>query len=75
MSNSNEQVMPLSFILSDTRIEVQDYDYIEWSFIGNSLIQKREEFHEQIDFYKSYDNQHHLITKLLIDIIEQETPE
>ncbi|CAF1504252.1 unnamed protein product [Rotaria sordida] len=50
--------------------EIQEYDYIEWSSIGIDLIQKRKEFREQIDLYKTYDNQHHLLTKLLIDIIE-----
>jgi hypothetical protein len=53
-----------------SREETQDYDYIEWSSNGNVLIQKREEFRSQIDLYKTYDNQHHLITKLLIEIIE-----
>ncbi|CAF0979381.1 unnamed protein product [Rotaria sordida] len=53
-----------------SREETQDYDYIEWSLIGDFLIQKRQEFREQIDLYKTYDNQHHLITKLLIEIIE-----
>ncbi|CAF4344411.1 unnamed protein product [Rotaria sp. Silwood2] len=31
---------------------------------------KRKQFREQIDLYKTYDNQHPLITKLLIEIIE-----
>ncbi|CAF1138868.1 unnamed protein product [Rotaria sp. Silwood1] len=50
--------------------EMQHYDYIEWSLISNNLIEKRKQFREQIDLYKTYDNQHHLITKLLIEIIE-----
>ncbi|CAF4527786.1 unnamed protein product [Rotaria sp. Silwood2] len=50
--------------------EIEDYDYIEWSSIGSNLIKKRQEFRAQMDLYKTYDNQHHLITKLLIDIIQ-----
>ncbi|CAF3540767.1 unnamed protein product [Rotaria sp. Silwood2] len=50
--------------------EIQDYDYIEWSLVGDNLMQKRQQFREQIDLYKTYDNQHHLVTKLLIEIIE-----
>ncbi|CAF3121516.1 unnamed protein product, partial [Rotaria sp. Silwood2] len=50
--------------------EIEDYDYIEWSSIGSNLIKRRQEFRAQIDLYKTYDNQHHLITKLLIDIIQ-----
>jgi len=50
--------------------DIQDYDYIEWSVNDANLIQKRKDFREQIDLYKTYDNQHHLITKLLIEIIE-----
>ena len=49
---------------------IPDNDYIEWSLSGNNLIKKAKEFREQIDLYKTYDNQHHLITKLLIEIIE-----
>jgi len=59
-----------NFNLFCSRDEIQDYDYIEWSLIGDNLIQKRREFREQIDLYKTYNNQHHLITKLLIEVIE-----
>ncbi|CAF4779022.1 unnamed protein product, partial [Rotaria sp. Silwood2] len=34
--------------------EIQDYDYIEWSFVGDNLIQRRQQFREQIDLYKTY---------------------
>ena len=54
----------------DSNEELQESDYIEWSLVGNNLIEKRKEFCEQIDLYKTYDNQHHLITKLLIEIID-----
>jgi hypothetical protein len=47
-----------------------DDDYIEWSVVGDNLIKKRQEFREQIDLYKTYNNQHHLITRLLIEIID-----
>ncbi|CAF4044787.1 unnamed protein product [Rotaria magnacalcarata] len=50
--------------------EIPDFDYIEWSLIGNNLIEKRKQFREQIDLYKTYDNRHHLITKLLVEIIQ-----
>lgn len=50
--------------------EISDNDYIEWSSVGSDLMKKAKEFREQIDLYKTYDNQHHLITKLLIEIIE-----
>ncbi|CAF0781948.1 unnamed protein product [Rotaria sordida] len=49
---------------------IQDSDYIEWSLIGDNLIKKCKKFREQIDLYKTYDNHHHLITKLLIEIID-----
>ncbi|CAF3868662.1 unnamed protein product [Rotaria sp. Silwood1] len=55
------------FCLQD---ENQEHDYIEWSLVGDNLIQKRQQFREQIDLYKTYDNHHHLVTKLLIEIIE-----
>ena len=47
--------------------EIPDNDYIEWSLTCNNLIKKRKEFRERIDVYKTYDNQHHLITKLLLE--------
>ncbi|CAF1590806.1 unnamed protein product [Rotaria magnacalcarata] len=49
--------------------EIPDCDYIEWSLIGKNLIEKRKQFREQIDLYKTYDNRHHLITKLVFEII------
>ncbi|CAF3524100.1 unnamed protein product [Rotaria sp. Silwood2] len=45
-----------------------DYDYIEWSMVGDDLLDKRREFREAIDLYKTYDN-HHLISKLLVEVI------
>ncbi|CAF1482443.1 unnamed protein product [Didymodactylos carnosus] len=50
--------------------EIPDNIYIIWSINGDNLIKKGKEFCEQIDLYKTYDNQHHLITKLLIEIVE-----
>ncbi|CAF1228282.1 unnamed protein product, partial [Adineta steineri] len=50
--------------------EIPDSDYIQWSLSGNTLIKKAKEFREQIDLYKTYNNQHPLITKLLIEIVE-----
>jgi hypothetical protein len=44
--------------------DIQDIDYIEWSIIAETLLNKRQEFRLQIDLYKTYDNQHHLIKKL-----------
>ncbi|CAF3110068.1 unnamed protein product [Rotaria sp. Silwood2] len=46
-----------------------DYDYIEWSIIGDALLDKRREFRQTIDLYKTYDN-HHLISKLLVEVIQ-----
>ncbi|CAF0991378.1 unnamed protein product [Rotaria sordida] len=45
-----------------------DYDYIEWSIVGDDLLGKRREFREAIDLYKTYDN-HHLVSKLLAEVI------
>jgi hypothetical protein len=56
--------------LYDFEEEIPDYDYIEWSLSGNNLIKKAKKFREQIDLYKTYDNEHHLIKKILIEIIE-----
>jgi hypothetical protein len=57
--------------LFNSSSEIEDSsDYIEWSLIGDDLIKKRQEFREQIDLYKTYDNQHNFITKLLIEIID-----
>ncbi|CAF2617832.1 unnamed protein product [Rotaria sp. Silwood2] len=46
-----------------------DYNYIEWSMIGDDLLDKRREFRRMIDLYKNYDNQH-LISKLLVEVID-----
>ncbi|CAF3643857.1 unnamed protein product [Rotaria sp. Silwood1] len=45
-----------------------DYDYIEWSMVGDDLLGKRREFRQAIDLYKTYDN-HHLVSKLLAEVI------
>ncbi|CAF1024331.1 unnamed protein product, partial [Rotaria sordida] len=45
-----------------------DYDYIEWSVVGDDLLGKRREFRQAIDLYKTYDN-HHLISKLVAEVI------
>ena len=42
-----------------------DNDYIEWSLNSDYLIDKAKQFRREIDLYKTYDNHHHLITKLL----------
>ena len=44
-----------------------DYNYIEWSLVGNDLLEKRREFLQAIDLYKTYDN--HLVSKLLAEVI------
>ena len=49
--------------------QIGDIEYIQWSFEKDDLIVKRREFRKQIDLYKTYDNQHHLVSKLLFDII------
>ena len=56
--------------LFDLQQQIIDDDYIEWSLVGDNLIRKRQEFREQIDLYKTYDNEHHSITRLLIEIID-----
>ncbi|CAF1185271.1 unnamed protein product [Adineta steineri] len=56
--------------LHDFRDVIPDNNYIVWSINGESLVRKGREFREQIDLYKTYDNQHHSITKLLIEIVE-----
>jgi len=59
------------FILDkNSEEDLPDYDYIQWSLSRDYLIQKAKEFRAKIDLYKTYDNQHHFITKLLIEIIE-----
>ncbi|CAF3646700.1 unnamed protein product [Rotaria sp. Silwood1] len=45
-----------------------DHDYIEWSMVGDDLLEKRREFHQAIDLYKNYDS-HHLVSKLLAEVI------
>ncbi|CAF0823855.1 unnamed protein product [Rotaria sordida] len=45
-----------------------DYDYIEWSVVGDDLLGKRREFRQAIDLYKTYNN-HHLVSKLLAEVI------
>ncbi|CAF1126053.1 unnamed protein product [Rotaria sordida] len=45
-----------------------DYDYIEWSMVGDDLLEKRRKFRQAIDLYKTYDN-HHLVSKLLVEVI------
>ncbi|CAF1592613.1 unnamed protein product [Rotaria sp. Silwood1] len=45
-----------------------DYNYIEWSMIGDDLLEKRRQFRHIIDLYKDYDNEH-LISKLLVEVI------
>ncbi|CAF4037596.1 unnamed protein product [Rotaria sp. Silwood2] len=45
-----------------------DYDYIEWSVVEDDLLEKRREFRQAIDVYKTYDN-HHLASKLLLELI------
>jgi hypothetical protein len=51
-------------------VDDDDDDYIEWSLFGDNLIKKRKEFREQIDLYKTYDNQYQSITRLLMEIID-----
>ena len=46
-----------------------DYNRIEWSMIGDDLLEKRRQFRRAIDLYKTYDN-HHLISKLLVEVIQ-----
>ena len=48
----------------------QNNDYIESSLNRDYLIKQAKELRAQIDLYKTYDNQHHFVTKLLIEIIE-----
>ncbi|CAF3491605.1 unnamed protein product [Rotaria socialis] len=49
-------------------VSYNDYDYIEWSIAGDNLLEKRREFPQAIDLYKTYDN-HHLVSKLLAEVI------
>ena len=50
--------------------ETPENDYIEWSSTSNSLIRKRQNFHEQIALYKSYDIRHSVITIQIVEIIQ-----
>ncbi|CAF1142627.1 unnamed protein product [Rotaria sordida] len=45
-----------------------DYDYIEWSVVGDDLLRKRHEFRQAIDLYKTYDN-HQFVSKSLAELI------
>ncbi|CAF3706421.1 unnamed protein product [Rotaria sordida] len=45
-----------------------DYDYVEWSVVGDNLFGKRREFRQAMDLYKVYNN-HHLVSKLLAEVI------
>ncbi|CAF1382790.1 unnamed protein product [Adineta steineri] len=68
--NEIKQLFLKTYNLHNFQEEIPDNNYIIWSISDDNLIKKREEFREQIDLYKTYDNQHHLITKLLIEIVE-----
>ncbi|CAF0929751.1 unnamed protein product [Didymodactylos carnosus] len=46
-----------------------DYDQIQWSITGDDLIKKRREFREIIHLYRSYDNHHPIVSKLLAEVI------
>ncbi|CAF1624179.1 unnamed protein product, partial [Didymodactylos carnosus] len=56
--------------LKQRKLFSSDYDYIEWSMVGNDLIDKRKEFRQAIDLYKTYDNHHHLVSKLIAEFIQ-----
>lgn len=60
----------LNLFHTQTEILENDNDFIEWSVVGDNLIEKRRQFREQIDLYKTYTYQHHSITRLLIEIID-----
>ncbi|CAF1339249.1 unnamed protein product [Didymodactylos carnosus] len=47
----------------------KDYDHIQWSITGHDLIEKRREFREIIHLYRSYDNHHPIVSKLLAEVI------
>ncbi|CAF1332280.1 unnamed protein product [Adineta steineri] len=68
--NEIKQLFLKTYNLHNFQEEIPDNNYIIWSISDDNLIKKGEEFREQIDLYKTYDNQHHLITKLLIEIVE-----
>ncbi|CAF1033515.1 unnamed protein product [Didymodactylos carnosus] len=46
-----------------------DYDYIQWSITGHDLIEKRREFLQTIHLYRTYNNHHPIISKLLAEVI------
>ncbi|CAF1151191.1 unnamed protein product [Didymodactylos carnosus] len=56
------------FVEQRTLFSNNDYDNIEWSMVGDDLLEKRREFRQAIDVYKTYDN-HHLVSKLLAEVI------
>ncbi|CAF1332210.1 unnamed protein product [Adineta steineri] len=68
--NEIKQLFLKTYNLHNFQEEIPDNNYIIWSISDDNLIKKGKEFREQIDLYKTYDNQHHLITKLLIEIVE-----
>lgn len=47
-----------------------DSDYIDWSPNADIFLAKRREFLDQINLYRSYDNRHHIIAKILFEIID-----
>ncbi|CAF1408354.1 unnamed protein product [Didymodactylos carnosus] len=46
-----------------------DYDHIQWSITGHDLIEKRREFLQTIYLYRTYNNRHPIISKLLAEVI------
>ncbi|CAF4821761.1 unnamed protein product [Rotaria sp. Silwood1] len=56
------------FVKQQQLFSNNDYDYIEWSIVGDDLLDKRREFLQAIDLYKTYDS-HNLISKLLAEVI------
>ncbi|UJR11722.1 hypothetical protein I4U23_015903 [Adineta vaga] len=57
-----------NFNLFSSSNDNRHHDFIEWSLFGRNLTKKRAEFREQIDLYKTYNNQHHSVTKMVIEI-------
>ena len=57
-------------VLNDSEEDIPNNDYTEHSLHSDYLTIKAHEFRIPIDLYKTYDNQHHLITKFLNEIIE-----
>jgi hypothetical protein len=56
------------FIQQQVLFSNNDYDYVEWSLVGDDLLEKRRKFRDVIDLYKNYDN-HTLISKLIAEFI------